>query len=183
MKPLPPYDSTVCCRELKPGVDRQNHTFEDHVEVIEMKYPLTRLSIDIMKDKVFVPGPNRIFVFGSNYAGIHGAGAAKTALGHFGAEWGKGEGIQNSNYALVGGSYAIPTKDSHLGTLSLNDINRHVDLFLGFARKHPELYFFVTRIGCGLAGYTDDQIAPLFKGAPENCELPEGWRLATAPLS
>jgi hypothetical protein len=126
-------------------------------------------AVNTIKDKTFESGPNRIFVFGSNYAGIHGAGAAKAAHRFYGAEWGKGEGIQ-------GNSYAIPTKNVYLGTLSLNDISRHVDLFLEFARNYPELYFFVTRIGCGLAGYQDDQIAPMFKDAPVNCELPHGWR-------
>ncbi len=120
-------------------------------------------------DKVFEPGPNRIFVFGSNLGGVHGAGAARTALVHYGAEWGQGRGLQ-------GNSYAIPTKDEKLNTLPLDQIKVHVEYFLDFAYDHPELYFFVTRIGCGLAGYKDEEIAPLFNGATLNCELPEGWR-------
>ena len=120
------------------------------------------------QDKVFVPRPGNIFVFGSNRAGIHGAGAAKTARQRYGAKWGSGEGLQ-------GNSYALPTKDAHIQTLPLRDIKRHVDVFLAFARSRPELSFFVTRIGCGLAGYCDAEIAPLFKGAPANCELPSGW--------
>ena len=121
-------------------------------------------------DKVFLPGPNRIFVFGSNEAGIHGAGAALTAYHDYGAEWHHAEGLQGS-------SYAIPTKDKTVArTLNRFEIEPYVNRFIEFARAHPELYFFVTRIGCGLAGYTDAEMAPLFTGAPENCELPEGWR-------
>lgn len=120
-------------------------------------------------DKVFEPGPNRIFVFGSNTIGRHGAGAARAALEFYGAEYGKGEGIQ-------GNSYAIPTKNDRLETLPRLDILIYVEKFISFAREHPELYFFVTRIGCGLAGYTDVLIAPMFRAAPANCELPHGWR-------
>lgn len=121
------------------------------------------------KDKIFEPGPNRVFVFGSNTAGIHGAGAAKTANELYGAAWGQGEGLQ-------GDSYAIPTKNMNLKTLPLDIIKKHVDKFLEFAWENQGLKFFVTRIGCGLAGYTDEQIAPMFAEAPLNCELPDGWR-------
>lgn len=110
-----------------------------------------------------------IFVFGSNRAGRHGAGAALTARRHHGAVYGQGEGRQ-------GDSYAIPTKDVELRTLNLHVIKGSVGEFLDYARAHPRLKFFVTRVGCGLAGYADYQIAPLFKGAPENCELPKEWR-------
>ncbi len=72
--------------------------------------------------------------------------------------------------------YAIPTKDESLKTLPLHAIDRHVSEFLAYATEHPELRFQVTRIGCGLAGYKDAQIAPMFRGAPENCLLPHGWR-------
>ena len=122
-----------------------------------------------MTDKVFVPGPNRIFVFGSNLAGVHGAGAARTAYQEYGAVMGQGLGLQ-------GHSYAIPTKDEELHTLSLRTIAWYVTQFIDAAKMCPELHFFVTRIGCGLAGYTDAEIAPMFKDAPSNCELPEGWR-------
>lgn len=121
-----------------------------------------------MEDKVFEPGVGRIFVFGSNYAGYHAGGAARTAMEKYGAVWGLGEG-------LAGNSYAIPTKDEKLESLQLEQVKEGVDKFLRFAWERPELYFFVTRIGCGLAGFTDDQIAPLFKGATPNCELPHGW--------
>ncbi len=110
-----------------------------------------------------------IFVFGSNRAGVHGAGAAAFAHKHHGAVYGQGEGLQ-------GASYAIPTKDWAIHTLPLSAIAVHVSTFLEFARSHPELEFVVTRIGCGLAGYTDTDIAPMFVGAPDNCILPNGWR-------
>ena len=110
-----------------------------------------------------------VFVFGSNLAGRHGAGAALCARREHGAVYGQGTGLQ-------GRSYAIPTKDHFLKTLPLDIIYGHVLKFLQFAGDHPELTFQVTRIGCGLAGYTDAQISPMFIGAPTNCLLPEGWR-------
>ena len=110
-----------------------------------------------------------IFVFGSNLAGRHGKGAALFARYNHGAIYGRGVGLQ-------GQSYAIPTKDEHLRTLPLHVIEPYVSDFLAFAKEHSWMKFNVTRIGCGLAGYTDHQIAPMFKGAPTNCVLPEGWR-------
>jgi hypothetical protein len=109
-----------------------------------------------------------IFVFGSNLAGRHGKGAALYAFRHYGAIYGQGEGLQ-------GDSYAIPTKDERIRTLPLSEIRRHVIKFIMFAHTHPELEFQLTRIGCGLAGYKDEDIAPLFKYAPNNCLLPVGW--------
>lgn len=109
-----------------------------------------------------------IFVFGSNLAGRHGKGAALFAKQNHGAIYGQGIGLQ-------GDSYAIPTKDEHLKTLPLPRIKEYVDEFLDFARTHPELEFGVTRIGCGLAGYKDHEIAPMFAGAPSNCSLPVEW--------
>lgn len=111
----------------------------------------------------------RIFVFGSNLVGRHGKGAALTALQRFGAVYGQGEGLQ-------GASYAIPTKDEAIQTLPLVQIKSYVDTFLDFAKAHPELLFEVTRIGCGLAGYSDVDISWMFGYAPSNCELPHGWR-------
>jgi hypothetical protein len=111
----------------------------------------------------------RIFVFGSNRAGRHGKGAALEARRKYGAVYGQGEGLQ-------GDSYAIPTKDERLRSLPLSEIQEHVEQFLAFARSHPDLEFMVTRVGCGLAGYTDVEIAPFFRGAPQNCALPDGWR-------
>lgn len=121
------------------------------------------------RDKVFTPGPGRVFVFGSNLAGMHGAGAARTALDLYGARMGQGRGLQGS-------SYAIPTKGRQLETLPLEDIGDYVEAFLTHAAANPDLSYFVTRIGCGLAGLVDQEVAPLFRGAPSNVELPDGWR-------
>lgn len=110
-----------------------------------------------------------IFVFGSNLAGRHGKGAALHARKHHSAEYGVGVG-------RTGDSYAIPTKDERLKTLPIEMIDRYVIDFIIYAKLHPELKFEVTRIGCGLAGYKQYEIAPLFKGSPDNCILPEGWR-------
>ena len=109
-----------------------------------------------------------IFVFGSNLAGRHGKGAALTARQQYGAIYNQGVGLQ-------GRSYAIPTKDRELRPLPLNLINEYVDEFIRFAIDHPEFTFIVTRVGCGLAGYRDSDIAPMFSGAPLNCKLPELW--------
>ena len=110
-----------------------------------------------------------IFVFGSNLAGRHGKGAALTARWQYGAQYGVGAGP-------TGQAYALPTKDHNLRTLPLAAIEQAVQRFLRYAAAHPELTFQVTRIGCGLAGYTDAQIAPMFQAAPANCLLPAGWR-------
>lgn len=110
----------------------------------------------------------KIFVFGSNLAGRHGKGAALYAYTHHGAIFYKGVGRQ-------GMSYAIPTKDSGLMTLPLWAIKHYVEDFIKYAKDHPELTFQLTRIGCGLAGYTDTDIAPMFKDAPNNVIKPEGW--------
>jgi hypothetical protein len=110
-----------------------------------------------------------VFVFGSNTAGRHGAGAAREAVEHWGAEYGNGYGRQ-------GQSYAIPTKDQRISTLDLGAIEREVFIFINYAKQHPELRFLVTKIGCGLAGLAEKDIAPMFRNAPVNCVLPEGWR-------
>lgn len=107
-----------------------------------------------------------VFVFGSNLAGIHGAGAAKYAVHNFGAEYGVGVG-------MTGSSYALPTKDENLNTLSLHEVNKYVDQFLEYATDHPEINFQLTAIGCGLAGYEAQDIVPLFYGqTPENVTWP-----------
>ena len=111
-----------------------------------------------------------IFVFGSNLAGRHGKGAALCAKNRHGAIYGVGEGIQ-------GNSYAIPTKDKNLKSLPLDKIETHVKTFIEYAKNNPELTFEVTRVGCGLAGYTDSDIKPMFKDSPENCLLPDWWRI------
>ena len=109
-----------------------------------------------------------IFVFGSNEAGRHGKGAAKYALDNHGAIYGQGVGLQ-------GQSYAIPTKDKRLRVLTIEDIGYYVSHFLDFARAHREHTFNITKIGCGLAGYPEEIIKPMFRYAPRNCKLPSGW--------
>ena len=115
---------------------------------------------------------NEIFVFGSNLAGFHGGGAARVAHQRFGAVWGQGVGLQ-------GQSYAIPTMQGGVET-----IRPYVDEFIVFARQHPELTFLVTRIGCGIAGFTDEDIAPLFKEAlgTDNIILPATFLDVLVPL-
>lgn len=110
----------------------------------------------------------KVFVFGSNLAGIHGAGAARTAHKHHGAIWHQGFGHH-------GNSFAIPTKDNTIHTLPLDRVKGYVEMFIAYAKANPELKFQVTRIGCGLAGYRDEQIAPLFFNAPVNCEFDLAW--------
>ena len=107
--------------------------------------------------------PNEIFVFGSNLSGSHGGGAALLAYNRFGAIWGQGVGLQ-------GQSYGIPTM--HGG---VEAIKPYVDEFIAFARAHQEYKFLVTRVGCGIAGFTDQEMAPLFKDAidVENVILPK----------
>jgi hypothetical protein len=110
-----------------------------------------------------------IFVFGSNQAGIHGAGAALFAVKDRGARYGNGEGIQ-------GNSYAIPTKDSNLIPRTLFGIKKSADKFIKFAKENPDKTFQVTRIGCGYAGYTNSDIAPMFTDAPPNCCFDRDWK-------
>ncbi|HTV60926.1 MAG TPA: hypothetical protein VMJ93_18780 [Verrucomicrobiae bacterium] len=115
-----------------------------------------------------------IFVFGSNEAGIHGGGAAAFAVRKHGAIFGQGVGRQ-------GNSYAIPTMDARISPLPLAQIARYVDAFLAFARAHPSDQFQVTAVGCGIAGFTHAEIAPLFSAAPENCLFDEAWRPFLGP--
>ena len=108
---------------------------------------------------------DEIFVFGSNLAGMHGGGAAYAAFRKFGAVWGCGVGLQ-------GQSYALPTMQGGVET-----IKPYVDALIDFARSRPDLFFYVTRIGCGIAGFADAEIAPLFAAAravPNIC-LPESF--------
>lgn len=104
-----------------------------------------------------------IFVFGSNSSGAHAGGAAAFAHKRYGAVWGIGEGLQ-------GESYALPTMGYPEETIAA------VKRFLVFATLHPELDFKVTRIGCGIAGGKDSDIAPLFSDAPANCHFDTAWR-------
>jgi hypothetical protein len=115
--------------------------------------------------------PNQIFVFGSNYAGRHGKGAALIAARKFGARNGQGVG-------LMGQSYGIATKGHRLEVLSLPKIKVQIDKFLRFAALNPQFQFLVTKIGCGLAGYSVNEIACLFKGSaiPSNVVLPQEFK-------
>ncbi len=109
-----------------------------------------------------------IYVFGSNLVGKHGAGSALHARNYYGAQLGEGIG-------RTGNSYAIPTKDENLKTLSLEKIKPHVDVFYDYARAHWWLSFNVVAIGCGLAGYKPEEVAPLFINPPENVNLPQDF--------
>lgn len=111
---------------------------------------------------------NMIFVFGSNEAGHHGAGAARAALPK-GAAMGMGFGPS-------GDTFAIPTKDWQITTLPLDVIKAYVNRFIVYARIHKGYDFQVTAIGCGLAGLRHEQVAPLFKYAPPNCYFDTLWQ-------
>lgn len=116
----------------------------------------------VASDRIAELGANEFFVFGSNIQGAHGGGAAWFAHKKFGAEWGVGEG-------LTGRTYALPTMEGEAS------MKRAVDHFIDCARQHPELTFLVTAVGCGIAGYTAAEVAPLFKEATtlENVYLPQ----------
>ena len=115
----------------------------------------------VTPERVLSLKPNEIFVFGSNASGFHGGGAAALAMHNFGAIWGQGEGLQ-------GQSYAIPTMEG------LESMKAAVERFIQFATQHPELRFLVTRVGCGIAGHTVREVAPLFTGCVslDNVSLP-----------
>jgi hypothetical protein len=107
---------------------------------------------------------NQIFVFGSNLAGKHNGGGARMALEKFGAIYGEGVGIQ-------GKSYAIPTLDKDFNKIPIDEIRFYIDMFFQFACNRPQYEFLVTKIGCGIAGYTISQIAPLFLNPFKNIIL------------
>jgi hypothetical protein len=119
-----------------------------------------------------LPEDGRVFVFGSNLAGIHGAGAARVAAQRYKAAYGDGKGWMKGFK-----SYAIPTKDYHLKTLPLDEVQRYVDEFVQLTRDDFVINsgYFVTRVGCGLAGYRDEEVAPMFKEA-RGCSFAEQWR-------
>lgn len=108
---------------------------------------------------------NQVFVFGSNLAGVHGAGAARFAHDKFGAEYGVG-------FGPTGQCFAIPTKDYDIKTMPISEIKKYVDSFLEYARSQPDIIFLVTKIGCGLAGLSVKSIAPMFSKRLTNVILP-----------
>lgn len=138
-------------------------------DIVSENYNMLKNEIDEEETKTvkMKMKENEIFVFGSNLAGKHGVGAAKTAL-KFGAKFGVGEGIQ-------GNTYALPTKDEHIKTLPLNEIQKHIDNFIQSAIDNPDKKFLVTRIGCGWAGYSNEEIAPMFTGSPDNVQFSTQW--------
>lgn len=131
----------------------------------------------ITPDNISELKENEIFVFGSNESGIHGGGAARLANDKFGAIWGEPEGE-------FGQTYAIPTKDKTVrNTLSLEQIHEYVDKFISHAKNNPDKIYLVTEIGCGLAGLTPREVAPLFAKAVgvSNISLPSKfWKILNA---
>ncbi|APX62400.1 A1S_2505 family phage non-structural protein [Acinetobacter schindleri] len=112
---------------------------------------------------------NTVFVFGSNMAGLHAGGAARTALEHFGAVEGVGRGWS-------GQSYAIPTMNEHLQQMPLSQIQHYIDDFKIYTKNHPKNNYFLTSVGCGIAGYKVEEIAPMFKGISHNVIFPQSFR-------
>ena len=110
-----------------------------------------------------------VFVFGSNEAGNHSGGAARTAA----IEWGA---IQGVGFGPQGGAFAIPTMDWEMVPLKASEISAYVKRFIAYAKIFQARTFLVTAIGTGICGYQADVIKPMFKDAPENCVLPDGWR-------
>ncbi len=141
--------------EAKRFRARRNREEKNYLDINEFQGRIAPDRISSLRD-------GEIFVFGSNLAGAHGGGAARIAVERFGAVMGQGVGLQ-------GQSYAIPTMQGGVST-----IVPYVDEFIQFAKEHPEMTFLVTRIGCGIAGFTDREIAPLFAGAIKvpNIHLP-----------
>lgn len=136
------------------------HNYDLSINPLNLGYASAGIIYKLDKDE--------IFVFGSNLKGEHISGAALLAAKKFGAENGIGEG-------LTGQTYAIPTKDSNLKVLFLKDIKKHVDEFITYAGYNPTIQFLVTKIGCGLAGYSIKDIAPLFANSVyfKNIHLPK----------
>ena len=157
----------VTVRPLGRGINKIIRTMEKtNIYTDEERYWMTggstgTLPTRIIPSVIYSLAPNEIFVFGSNALGMHHAGAARVAYNEFGAEWGNGEGLQ-------GQSYSIPTMEGEHNT------KLAIMRFTQYAREHPELNFLVTPVGCGIAGYTPEEIAPMFKDAAylENVYLP-----------
>lgn len=141
---------------------RNLRAFEEEFGIASKSCRQTKLPTP---DNITSLRPNQVFVFGSNLQGAHGGGAARAAYNRFGAIWGQGVGLQ-------GQSYAIPTMHG-----PVSSIKPYVDEFIDFASNHPEYEFLVTRIGCGIAGFRDADMAPLFKDAVnlDNVRLPKSF--------
>lgn len=141
------------------------------MKIIKVTEMPKRLKFKYHKDGELPPGNEEYtFVFGSNESGIHGKGAALVAKYMYGAIFGQGIGLQ-------GNSYAIPTKDRFIRSNSIKEIKKYVEQFTEFTNNQPERKFWVTGIGCGLAGYHASQIAYLFKDCnPLNCNFPHTWK-------
>lgn len=136
--------------------DSSKATAGGNADPLFNKYPgiqATPINKELTPNRIRALGPDEIFVFGSNLTGHHGGGAAKLAANKFGAKWGQGPGLQ-------GNSYGIPTMHGGVDVIA-----PYVDEFISFAKEHPTLTFYVTRIGCGIAGFKEEQIAPLFREA------------------
>ncbi|HCK31278.1 MAG TPA: hypothetical protein DIT34_08255 [Acinetobacter ursingii] len=110
-----------------------------------------------------------VFVFGSNMAGQHTHGAARVAAQHFGA-------VNHVGRGWAGQSFAIPTLNEHLQRMPLSQIEHYIDDFKIYAQHHPKMKYFITALGCGIAGYKVSEIAPLFKGIHNNVILPESFK-------
>ena len=157
----------VTVRPLGRGINKIIRTMEKtNIYTDEERYWMTggntgTLPTRIIPSVIYCLAPNEIFVFGSNALGMHHAGAARVAYNEFGAEWGNGEGLQ-------GQSYSIPTMEGEHNT------KLAIMRFTQYAKEHPELKFLVTPVGCGIAGYTPEEIAPMFVDAAylENVYLP-----------
>ena len=157
----------VTVRPLGLNINKIIRTMEKtNIYTDEERYWMTggrtgTLPTRIIPSVIYSLAPNEIFVFGSNALGMHHAGAARVAYNEFGAEWGNGEGLQ-------GQSYSIPTMEGEHNT------KLAIMRFTQYAKEHPELKFLVTPVGCGIAGYTPEEIAPMFVDAAylENVYLP-----------
>jgi hypothetical protein len=126
------------------------------------------LATKTYKEIFYNPSDSNIFVFGSDVKGRHGKGAALTAVKKWSAIYGVAAGP-------TGQSYALPTMNLYFKPLPIIEIQKYTNIFLEYAKQHSELTFLVTRIGCGLAGFKDKDICPLFKGHTDNVKLPLGW--------
>lgn len=144
-------------------VFEQGSFYGDRASVVGLRQDETLSERRYTPENISSLAENEIFVFGSNLGGQHGGGAAAAAIRYFGAVWGQGVGMQ-------GQCYAIPTM--HGG---VDAIRPYVDEFIQYAKGHPDLTFLVTRIGCGIAGFKDEQMAPLFAAALDlpNVVLPK----------